>query len=80
MQNRSRRRFDSSRLRFWDSCGGSKEAKIHQKSSSEDDQTENRENTDFVDPSLIKSLLFGPNGGQDGAQRESRINFYSDRK
>ena len=71
-------RVRSSRNSFLDHFGGPKEAKIDQKSSSDDVKNEKSENVDFVDPSHQKSLLLGPNGSQDGAQMESGINFYSD--
>ena len=71
-------RIPSSRNLFWDHFGGPKEAKIDQKSSSEDVKNEKSENVDFVDPSHQKSMFLGPNGGQDGAQMRSKIDFYSD--
>ena len=57
----------SSRHRFLEPFGGPKEAKIDQKSSSDDVKNEKSENVDFVDPSHQKSLFLAPNGGQDGA-------------
>ena len=70
-------RILSSRNSFWDHFGGPKEAKIDQKSSSDDVKNEKSENVDFVDPSHKKTLLLGPTGGQGGSQMESKINFYS---
>ena len=71
-------RILSSRNSFWDHFGGPKEAKIDQKSSSDDVKNEKSENVDFVDPSHAKSMFLDPNGGQDGAQMRSKIDFYSD--
>ena len=69
-------RILSSSNSFWDHFGGPKEAKINQKSSSDDVRNEKSENVDFVHPSLAKSLFLDPNGAQDGAQMGSRINFF----
>ena len=71
-------RLVSSRHRFLDPFGGPKEAKIDQKSSSDDVKNERSENVDFVYPSHAKSMFLGPNGGQDGGQMRSKIDFYSD--
>ena len=68
----------SSRHSFLEAIGGPKEAKIDQTSSSDDVKNEKSENVDFVDPSHQKSMFLGPNGGQDGAQMRSKIDFYSD--
>ena len=70
--------LDSSRKRFLDLFGRPTEAKIDQKSSSDDVKNEKSENVDFVDPSHQKSMFLGPNGGQDGGQMRSKIDFYSD--
>ena len=73
--NRARRRRDTPLLRFGDSCGGSKEAKICTDSISEVNETENNEIVDLLHPCLVKSLVLGPKGGQDGAQMGSKSNF-----
>ena len=68
----------SSRHRFLEDLGGLKEAKIDQTSSSDDVKNEKSENVDFSYPSHQKSMFLDPNGGQDGAQMRSNIDFYSD--
>ena len=60
--------------------GRPQEAKIQQKSHVVFVKSTKSENVDFVDPSLAKSMFLGPNGGQDGGQMMSEIDFYSDRK
>ena len=59
----------SSRNSFLDHVGGPKEAKIDQKSSSDDVKNEKSENVDFLHPSLAKSLFFGSHEGQDGKKK-----------
>ena len=71
-------RFPSSRHSFLDHFGGPKETKIDKKSSSDDVKNEESENVDFWYPSNEKSMFLDPNGGQDGAQMRSKIDFYSD--
>ena len=70
-------RIISSRNSFLDHFGGPKEAKIDQKSSSDDVKNEKSENVDFVDLSHAKSMFLGPNRAQDGRQMTSKIHFYS---
>ena len=84
-------RFPSSRNSFLSAFGGSKEAeiwflkafggsqdaKIDRKLSSEHVKNEKCENVYFLYPSHQKSMFLGPNGGQDGAQMKSKIDFYS---
>ena len=71
-------RITSSRNSFLDPFGSSKDVKIDQKSGSDDVKNGKSENVDFVDPSHAKLMFLGPNGGQDGAQMTSKIDFYSD--
>ena len=71
-------RIPSSRNSFWDHFGGPKEAKIDQKSSSDDVKNEESEKLDFLHLSHAKSLLLGANGGQDGAQMRIKTDFYTD--
>ena len=68
-------RFPSSHNSFLDHFGSPKEAKIDQKSSSDDVKNEKSENVDFVDPSHQKSMFLGPNGGQDGGQMSLKSIF-----
>ena len=70
----------SSRNSFLDHFGGPKEAKIDQKSSSDDVKNEKRENVDFVYPSHQKSMFLGPNGGPVGAKMQFKLVFFSDWK
>ena len=62
-------------MRFRASGRSSKEAKIHAKSNSEDDRIKKSKTANFLHPSLVKSLLLGSNGGQEGVQMGARINF-----
>ena len=79
-QDRLKMRMRSSRNSFLDHFGGPKEAKIDERSSSDDVKNDNSENVDFWYPSNEKSMFLGPNGAQDGGQMRSKIDFYSDWK
>ena len=73
-------RVPSSRNSFLDPFGSPKEVKIDEKSNLDDDKNEESEKVDFVHPSLAKSLLLGPYGGQDRAPMRAINEFYSDQK
>ena len=70
-------RLVSSRHRFLDPFGGPKEAKIDERSSSDDVKNDKSENVDFCYPSHAKSRFLGPNGGFAGAKMRSTIDFHS---
>ena len=68
-------RFLRSRNSLLDHFGGPKEAKIDQKSSSDDVKNEKSENVDCWYPSHQKSMSLGPNRRQDGTQMSLKSIF-----